>query len=161
AAADRRAKTQPVVHEERVTRDDLDRLAKQSPEAAEIVDQIRGLFWYHTIDLGHGVRTPRFVGHPAQLPLYELPESMEGMRCLDIATFDGYWAYEFERRGSTDVTCIDVAHYSDIDCPRFMLRDQEGFGLNRETGQSFKVAHKILDSKVQRVEKSVYELDPK
>src|SRR4029077_10922141 len=120
---------QPVVHEARVTREDLDRIAANDAQAAAIVDEIRGLSWYHTIDLGHGVRTPGFVDHRAQLPRYALPASMEGLRCLDVATFDGFWAYEFERRGATDVVAIDVAKRADIDCPRYMLRDIEGFGL--------------------------------
>ena len=144
----------------RVTRADLDRVAATSPEAAGIVEQIRGIMWYHTIDLGHGVRTPGFADHRAQIPMYKLPTSMAGMRCLDIATFDGFFAFEFERRGSTDVVGIDVAQRSDIDCPRLMLRDADGFGLTGSTGDGFKVARRILDSKVQRVERSVYDLDP-
>ena len=45
----------------RVTRADLDAAAARSPEAAEIVERIRGMSWYHTLDLGHGVLTPGFV----------------------------------------------------------------------------------------------------
>jgi tRNA (mo5U34)-methyltransferase len=159
----RRARVQarePVVHEARVTRTDLDRLAANNAAAAQIVDEIRGLFWYHTIDLGNGVRTPGFVDHRAQLPYYGLPESMAGLRCLDVATFDGFWAFEFERRGSTDVVAIDVAKRADIDCPRLMLRDIEAFELTGTMGESFKVAHRLLNSKVDRVERSVYDLDP-
>jgi tRNA (mo5U34)-methyltransferase len=149
-----------AVQQQRVTREELDQVAQSSPEAAAIVDRIRGLMWYHTVDLGHGVRTPGFVDHRAQLPYYGLPASMAGMRCLDIATFDGFWAYEFENRGATDVTAIDVARATDIDCPRYMLRDPDAFNLDRELGGSFKVAHDILSSKVQRVVRSVYDLDP-
>ncbi|MEY2472083.1 MAG: tRNA (mo5U34)-methyltransferase [Actinomycetota bacterium] len=151
---------QPFVRQQRVTADDLARLAEQDPEAAAIVDQIKGLMWYHTIDLGHGVRTPGYVDHRSQLPHYGLPQSMEGMRCLDIATFDGFFAFEFERRGATDVVANDVANKADIDCPRQMLRDVEGFGLSGRTGDAYAVAHRILNSKVQRVERSVYDLDP-
>ena len=156
----RREARQPIVHEQRVTRESLASLAASDKEAAAIVDEISGLMWYHTIDLGHGVRTPGYVDHRAQLHHYGFPESMEGMRCLDIATFDGYFAFEFERRGSTDVVAIDVAKKADIDCPRLMLRDPEGFGLSGATGAAFKVAQRLLDSKVSRVEKSVYDLDP-
>ncbi|HVV37955.1 MAG TPA: class I SAM-dependent methyltransferase [Acidimicrobiales bacterium] len=151
----------PIVQQPRVTREELEQLAKSSPEAAAIVDQIGGHMWYHTLDLGHGVRTPGFADHRAQMPLYKLPEDMSGMRCLDIATFDGFFAFEFERRGATDVVGIDLPKKIDIDCPRLMLRDPEGFGLTGSGGDGFKTAQRILGSKVQRVERSVYDLDPK
>lgn len=156
-----RAQDDQVVLQPRVTKEDLQRVAETSPEAAEIVNAIQGLAWYHTLDLGHGVRTPGQVDHRAQLAHYGLPESLAGKRCLDVATFDGFWAFEFERRGSTDVVAIDVAERTDIDCPRWVLRDAEAYGMAGETlGASFRVAHRILGSKVQRVEKSVYNLDP-
>lgn len=135
-------------------------LAAERPEAKPIVDRIAGLTWYHTIDLGQGVETPGFADHRAQLAHYGLPESFAGKRCLDIATFDGYWAFEFERRGAAEVVAIDVAQRTDLDCPRWMLRDPEGFDLTGGMGESFAVAHDLLDSKVQRVERSVYDLDP-
>jgi tRNA (mo5U34)-methyltransferase len=145
----------------RVTRDDLDRAAAADPEAKKIVDRIKGLTWYHTIDLGHGVETPGFADHRRQMPLYGLPDSLAGKRCLDIATFDGFFAFEFEKRGADEVVAIDIADRTQLDCPRWLLRDPEGFGLTGSMGDSFKVAHDILDSKVKRVEKSVYDLDPK
>lgn len=144
----------------RISKDDLQRVAATSPEAKAIVEKIEGLTWYHTLDLGHGVFTPGFVDHREQLAHYDLPASLEGKRCLDIATFDGYWAYEFERRGATDVVALDIPDKSSLDCPRWMLREPEAFDVTGPLGESFKVAHDILSSKVQRVEKSVYELDP-
>lgn len=144
----------------RVTRETLAALAERDPEAKEIVDRIQGLSWYHTIDLGHGVETPGFADHRAQLPHYALPASLAGKRVLDIATFDGYWAFEFERRGADEVVAIDIAKRTDMDCPRWMLRDPESFDLVGGMGESFKVAKDILDSKVKRVECNVYDLDP-
>ncbi len=144
----------------RVTREDLERIADADPEARKIVDRIKGLTWYHTIDLGHGVETPGFADHRRQLPMYGLPDSLAGKRCLDIATFDGFFAFEFEKRGADEVVAIDIPKKADVDCPRWLLRDPEGFDLTGTMGESFKVAHDILQSKVKRVEKSVYDLDP-
>ena len=31
---------------------------------------------------------------------YGLPERMDGMRALDVGTWDGFWAFEMERRGA-------------------------------------------------------------
>src|SRR5262245_18806240 len=56
--------------------------------------QLTDIDWYHTIDLGNGVVTPGFLDHRAQVQLYGLPESLKGMRCLDAATCDGFWAFE-------------------------------------------------------------------
>lgn len=143
-----------------MTRETLAALAAKDPEAKQIVDRIDGLSWYHTIDLGHGVETPGFADHRAQLQHYGLPESFAGKRVLDVATFDGFWAFEFERRGADEVVAIDIAKRTDLDCPRWMLRDPEAFDLVGGMGESFAVAHELLDSKVKRVERSVYDLDP-
>ena len=36
-----------------------------------------------------------------------LPDDLSGLRALDVGTFDGFWAFELERRGA-DVVAIDV-----------------------------------------------------
>src|ERR1700730_15846970 len=71
-------------------------------EARRIIEKISDVDWYHSIDLGHGVVTPGVVDHRAQLPHYGLPDSMAGLRCLDVATWDGYWAFEMERRRAAE-----------------------------------------------------------
>jgi tRNA (mo5U34)-methyltransferase len=132
---------------------DLDR------QGRTIIEKISGQEWYHSIDLGHGVITPGFVDHRDQLPYYALPASLRGKRVLDVATFDGYWAFEFERRGA-EVVAADIARWTDVDVPSLMLPHAACFGLDRPTGRGFRLAHEILDSQVQRVECSVYDLDP-
>lgn len=134
--------------------------ADLDPKAREIIERIAEHDWYHSIDLGHGVVTPGFVDHRSQLPYYALPVSLEGKRILDVATFDGFWAFEFERRGAAEVVAADIAHWTDVDVPRILLRHPEQFDLDRPTGAGFKLAHEILGSKVKRVECSVYDLDP-
>jgi tRNA (mo5U34)-methyltransferase len=44
--------------------------------------------------------------------------------------------------------------------PRVLLQHASEFGLDRETGTGFRLAHDILGSKVERLECSVYNLDP-
>ena len=129
------------------------------PEGRAIIEKITGQEWYHSIDLGHGVITPGFVDHRDQLPYYALPASLEGLRVLDVATFDGYWAFEFERRGA-EVVAADVASWTEVDVPRLMLPHAASFGLDRPTGIGFGLAHEILGSRVKRVACSVYDLDP-
>jgi tRNA (mo5U34)-methyltransferase len=130
------------------------------PEARPIIDRISGIEWYHSIDLGHGVVTPGFVDHRDQVPHYGLPGSLEGLRCLDVATFDGFWAFELERRGADEVVTIDVARWADCDIPKVILDDVMGLGAERPTGAGFQIARDILGSKVRREICSVYDLSP-
>lgn len=134
--------------------------ATASPEARAIIERIATRRWYHSISVGHGVVTPGFVDHREQLPYYSLPESLEGKRVLDIATFDGFWAFEFERRGAAEVVAADIACWTEADVPRLMLRDPHGFELDERTGGGFEIAADLLGSKVKRIETSVYDLDP-
>jgi tRNA (mo5U34)-methyltransferase len=128
-------------------------------EGRAIIERIAGQEWYHSIDLGHGVITPGFVDHREQLPFYGLPASLAGKRVLDVATFDGFWAFEFERRGA-EVVAADIPDWRDADVPRIMLPYAADFGLDRKTGAGFRLAHEILGSTVRRIECSVYNLDP-
>src|SRR5918992_453784 len=64
--------------------------------------------WYHTIELAPGVVTPGWFDTRGVVDQIPLPASLAGKRCLDIATFDGFWAFEMERRGAQDVTAIDI-----------------------------------------------------
>ena len=128
-------------------------------EVGAILERVSEVDWYHTIDLGHGVVTPGLVDHRAQVPYYALPASMTGMRVLDVGTFDGFWAFEFERRGA-EVVALDIASWTDVDMPQRMRPYTAEFDLERKTGAAFRVAHEILGSNVQRVEGSLYDLDP-
>jgi hypothetical protein len=39
---------------------------------------------------------------------YPLPERLDGKRVLDVATFDGFWAFEPERMGRFDLVFISA-----------------------------------------------------
>ncbi|MDO8614710.1 MAG: hypothetical protein Q7T33_03100 [Dehalococcoidia bacterium] len=129
------------------------------PEVRKILEKIADYEWYHSIDLPHGVTTPGYVDHREQLKYYNLPEDMTGMRVLDVATFDGFWAFEFERRGA-DVVAIDLASLKDVDVPR-NWRDMFEKGLPKEPkGRGFEIAKSILGSKVKKEICSVYDVSP-
>jgi tRNA (mo5U34)-methyltransferase len=135
------------------------RLAPLDEEGRRLLARIDEVDWYHTIDLGHGVVTPGLVDHRAQLPFYGLPASLEGKRVLDVATFDGFWAFEFERRGA-EVIALDLPCWADVDMPQPLRPYAAEFDLDRRTGAAFAIAHDILGSSVRRVEGNVYDLDP-
>ena len=117
--------------------------------------------WYHTLELAPGVVTPGWFdlrGLPAELPI---PASTAGLRCLDIGTFDGFWAFELERRGSTEVVAVDVLDPRKWDWPVGSEQSVlEAVGRRKAAGRGFEVARDALGSKVERHEMSVYDLDP-
>lgn len=134
--------------------------------------------WYHTIDLGHGVVTPGFIDNRPTLHLFGIPQDLTGKRCLDIGTYDGFWGFEFERRGASEVIGIDVDSPLEHDMPRpAKLRalaevgtdgelhrkrwdDQAGeYGI-QYPGAGFRFAKKALRSKMRREPLNVYNLSP-
>ena len=68
-------------------------------------------FWWHSIDLGHGVVTPGPQARrraARELDAMALPD-LTGKSVLDIGGWDGYFAFEAERRGAARVAVVD--HY--------------------------------------------------
>jgi tRNA (mo5U34)-methyltransferase len=117
--------------------------------------------WYHTIELAPGVVTPGWFDTRAVAPRLPFPASLAGKRCLDVATFDGFWAFEMERRGAEEVHAIDVLDPRSWDWPVTSSEDAvAAIGRRKEGGRGFDVAHRALDSAVQFQERSVYDLDP-
>lgn len=116
--------------------------------------------WYHTLDLPNGVVTPGFVDHRDQVDLYCLPESLAGKRCLDVATFDGFWAYEMEKRGATEIVGIDIHTRNDSDFPENWITEYRSAQPATVKGLGFAYARRALGSRARRKVLSVYELSP-
>ncbi|MDP9100555.1 MAG: hypothetical protein M3N21_00155, partial [Actinomycetota bacterium] len=72
--------------------------------------------WYHSMDLAPGVTTSGFTDLRA-FSSRALPASLAGGRCLDVGTFDGFWAFEMERRGAASVVGIDVDDTEQLEHP--------------------------------------------
>jgi tRNA (mo5U34)-methyltransferase len=116
--------------------------------------------WYHTLQVAPGVVTDGYVDWRAKAAAI-LPDDLSGKRCLDIGTYDGFWAFEMEQRGG-DVVAIDVERLDSGDWPpvnraKLERRNRE-WGL--ELGKGFRIAHELRGSSVERVICSVYDLTP-
>ncbi|HEX2087042.1 MAG TPA: methyltransferase domain-containing protein [Solirubrobacteraceae bacterium] len=115
--------------------------------------------WYHTIDLGERGVTPGLIDLRAVAPRV-LPPDLAGRRALDVGTFDGFWAFELERRGA-EVVATDVERAHDAEWPphrRDELRAAaERMGVDLDGG--FRVAAEALGSRVRRVVCDVRRLD--
>jgi len=66
---------------------------------------------------------------------FPIPARLDGMRVLDIGTWDGYFAFEMERRGAAEVVAIDSTEV-----------------------ENFYVAREMVGSKVQYRVQDVYDL---
>lgn len=131
-----------------------------TPEAAALLERIAGQGWYHTIDLGHGVRTKGEFDHTPHLDRYALPARLDGKRVLDVGSFDGFWSFEFERRGAAQVVAWDAPTFGDIDFPPPIRNAMPAGTLAAPTGSGFALAADILGSKAERITGSVYEMTP-
>jgi tRNA (mo5U34)-methyltransferase len=96
--------------------------------------------WWHAIDVGDGIITPGSCGVAYQqflLDTLQLPPDMKGLRVLDVGAYDGFFAFECERRGA-EVVAVDMVPE---DCRCFALAKQ------------------LLGSQVRYFQMSVYDLD--
>lgn len=116
--------------------------------------------WYHTLELAPGVVTPGYVDMRSTASRV-LPDDLGGKRALDVGTFDGFWAFEMERRGA-QVVAIDLEKIDDAQWPPHK-RDE----LKRETdeagvqlGRGFRLASEVLGSRVDRVVSDIYDVTP-
>ncbi len=88
---------------------------------------------------------------------YGLPDSLAGLRCLDVGTWDGFWAFEMERRGAAEVVALDLDDEAALDWPP-RRRAPASFASGR--GDGFRELRERLGSSVERVELSVYDATP-
>jgi tRNA (mo5U34)-methyltransferase len=100
--------------------------------------------WYHSMDIGHGIRSVG-VNEPEPLvPRLHLPD-LHGKSVLDVGSWDGFFAFEAERRGAERVLATDSFSWSG-----------EGWG----TKAGFELARESLGSKVEDREIDVMDLSP-
>jgi tRNA (mo5U34)-methyltransferase len=80
-----------------------------SMTTAELRAAVDEVTWFHTMNLGDGVRTPGIYDPARTLARLGLPERLDGRRVLDVGAWDGFYSFEMERRGA-EVLATD--HFS-------------------------------------------------
>ena len=108
-----------------------------TPEAATAFLERSDFVWHQRFELVPGVWTPGVSPVPWLCNVAELPTDLSGQRVLDIGTTNAGTAFELERRGAAEVVAVDI-----------FGPEQFGVGALVE----------FLDSKVQFVQSTVYEL---
>ena len=98
-------------------------------------------YWFQRIELPGGVVTPGWNDPKVEkLPHFGLPADMRGMRVLDIGNAEGFFSFEAERRGASEV--VGIENYPP------MIR-------------KFNVCRAALGARAQSFRASVYDLSPK
>jgi tRNA (mo5U34)-methyltransferase len=125
-------------------------------QTGDLRARVAELDWYHTIDLGSGIVTEGLFDHRGVLHHYGLPERLDGARVLDVGTFDGFFAFELERRGAS-VVATDLADRDLLDWPAPMKRMSHAKPFTpRRT--NFDLAKEVLSSRVEYREISAYDV---
>jgi tRNA (mo5U34)-methyltransferase len=128
---------------------------------AGLRQQVEARAWYHTIELAPGLVTPGWFDTREVLPTLPIPTDLSGQRCLDVGTFDGFWAFEMERRGAAEVLAVDVLDPTRWDWPANASPEAiREISSMKGRGEGFEIAAEALGSTVKRLELSVYDLDP-
>jgi tRNA (mo5U34)-methyltransferase len=90
---------------------------------------------------------------------------VRGKRCLDIGTYDGFYAFEMERRGAAEVVAVDVEDHEEWDWPAdaraggpLAQRDPGMSGPPK--GAGFRLVADLIGSKVDWRVCNIYDLDP-
>ena len=128
--------------------------APAGDQVAELRRRLDEISWYHTQELAPGIVTPGMFDLRPLMPHYGIPEDLSGLRALDVGTFEGFWAFELERRGA-EVTALDVDSVQELD---WSPRSRPAADSPR--GEGFELARAALGSSVNRVGMSIYEATP-
>ena len=127
--------------------------------------EVDSISWYHSIDLGNGVRTKGQSVMAEMVTDEQLPD-FRGRSVLDIGAWDGYYSFLAERRGAARVVALD--HYAwGVDFgarTRYWneclergvfpdhRRDTTDFWREDLPGRrGFDLAHRLLESQVEPV----------
>jgi tRNA (mo5U34)-methyltransferase len=118
--------------------------------------------WYHTLELPGGITTPGWFDLRPIVDRMPWPD-VRGKRCLDVGTWDGFLAFELERRGASEVVATDISDPTQWDWP---IRDRSAGPeaiaamAGERNGRGFELAKRALGSSVERREVNVYDLSP-
>jgi tRNA (mo5U34)-methyltransferase len=126
--------------------------------STNVETRIAQLDWWHTIEVAPGVVTPGGWDLRPTAERLPWPASLDGIRCLDVGTMDGFWAFELERRGAAEVIASDVLDANRLD--HFAADRIRGQRHRRPSELNFRLAAELLGSRAELRDLGVYDLDP-
>jgi SAM-dependent methyltransferase len=85
---------------------------------------------------------------------------LSGARCLDVGTFEGFWAREMHARGASDVVAIDILDPYQWDWPVDSSDEViADLAQRKRAGDGFGFVGRAVNSPIECREMSVYDLD--
>jgi tRNA (mo5U34)-methyltransferase len=108
--------------------------------------EVARIRWYHSMDLGHGIRTQGVSDPASKLERYAIPPDLTGKTVLDIGAWDGFFSFECERRGASRVLAVDSFSWAE--------------GNNWGSKAGFDTARRVLGSRVEDKVVEVLDLSP-
>ena len=111
--------------------------------------------WYHTFDLPDGTVTPGLFDHRGLVRKLPIPESLEGKRCLDLASADGFFAFDMARRGG-EVTSVDLEDPAGRDWQEETPAPGGGTGCLAR----FEHVREVTGLDVRRLNMNLYDVSP-
>jgi tRNA (mo5U34)-methyltransferase len=129
------------------------------PDRIEIERRLGELSFYHSIDVAEGVTTKGWWDLRHALPLIPFPD-LRGARCLDIGTWDGFYAFELERRGAKEVLALDLPDVSQIDYPPEVRADASFDATDEGRNVGFHLLRELIGSSVNFHPGNIYDLNP-
>ena len=128
---------------------------------SDVQGQLDQLEWYHSIDVD-GATTRGWFDLRHALDRIPFPD-VRGKRCLDVGTWDGFYAFELERRGAREVVALDLPDLSGLDYPPEVRADPDfdPLGSDRQRRSAgFEVLQDLLASSVRWCPGNIYDIDP-
>jgi tRNA (mo5U34)-methyltransferase len=110
-----------------------------------LAEEVARIKWFHSMDLGHGVKTNGVIDVARSLRQYQLPADLTGKSFLDIGAWDGAFSFEAERRRAKRVLATDW----------FIWK-----GMGWGSKQGFETARRALGSQVEDLTIDVYDMAP-
>ncbi|MGH9179936.1 MAG: class I SAM-dependent methyltransferase [Acidimicrobiales bacterium] len=108
-------------------------------DAESLRRRAQAITWFHSMDLGQGIRTAGLVRPEEKLRTLSFDADLSGRSVLDVGAWDGFFSFEAERRSARSVTAIDPFAWRG----NYEWASQAGFNLAREAYGS-----KVMDKDI-------------
>lgn len=113
--------------------------------ADDVQREISQRTWFHSFDLGNGIKIPGCDPSDRKLRALGLASDLRGKTVIDVGAYDGFFSFECERRGAARVVACDHFVWT---TPGFTARENVAF------------LQRLFDSKVELLELPVEALSP-
>jgi 2-polyprenyl-3-methyl-5-hydroxy-6-metoxy-1,4-benzoquinol methylase len=152
-------------------------ILKQKVSDKRLSEFFKEAYWFHTIELGNGRVTEGVYDVRPILDTHKFDASLAGKSILDVGASDGFYAFEFEKRGAESVLALDTNAYdgsvpTDVS-PAKMKKYIAKYSREKEEFEKFKDIFSVLglhgsnklvvladyfDSIVKFQQRSIYDL---